>query len=72
MKKLETDIKKYNELKKDLLKISQCLICSEDDDKLFYQDIAIDYSKKLKVLQQFLEDTYRIKICQSCKPSDKF
>ncbi|HFR4168329.1 hypothetical protein [Bacillus cereus] len=71
MKKLETDIKKYNELKKDLLQISQCLICSEDADKVFYQDIAINYSKKLKLLQGFLEDTYNIKICQSCKPSDK-
>ena len=48
MENIESNIKRYNELKIDLLNISKCIETCEECDKEFYQNIAIQYSKNIK------------------------
>jgi hypothetical protein len=73
MENIESNIRRYNELKIDLLKISKCLENCEEYDKEFYQDIAIQYSKKHKEMKKFIEKTYDVKICECFSyEKDKF
>ena len=51
MENIESNIKRYNELKIDLLNISKCIETCEECDKEFYQNIAIQYSKKYKEIK---------------------
>lgn len=65
---LEKDLKKYNQIKTDLLKMSKCIECCEqDNEKAMYQNVTIEYSKELKQLQKSLEATYGVKLCSCCK-----
>ncbi|MDF2083910.1 hypothetical protein [Bacillus pseudomycoides] len=66
MKNIENNIVRYNELKIDLLNISKCIETCEECDKEFYQDIAIQYSKRHREMKKFIEKTYNIKICECC------
>ncbi|MCM3358146.1 hypothetical protein [Psychrobacillus sp. MER TA 171] len=66
MRKIEDDIIKYNDLKTDLLNIGKCIDCCEEDEKCFYQDLAITYSIRLKNFQHFIEREYGLKCC--CSP----
>ncbi|MGE6377988.1 hypothetical protein [Peribacillus muralis] len=64
---IEVDIKKYNQVKISLLKTSKCIeCCVQPNEKELYQNIAIEYSKELKLLKNSLEDTYDLKLCSCC------
>ncbi|MBY0065215.1 hypothetical protein H7K08_25745 [Priestia aryabhattai] len=71
MKKIEERVTKYNEIKIDLIKISQCIDCCNDDEKEIYQDIALTYSKQLKSIKESIEKIYNIDLCNCCTFSDK-
>lgn len=67
MKSIDVEIEKYNQLKIDLLKISKCIECCEEkSQEEMYQNIAIEYSKELKQLKEFIEREYEIKLCCYC------
>lgn len=62
------EIRKYNQLKIDLLKISKCVeCCGEQKDREFYQNIALEYSKELKNLKKFIETEYEVSLCHCCE-----
>lgn len=63
MEKIENDLKKYNQLKLDLLKMANCLKNCEDNSQEMYQNICLEYSKELNEMKNFLEDTYNLKLC---------
>lgn len=65
---MEKQIKNYNRVKMDLLKISKCIECCESQsEKEVYQDAAMGLSKELKRIYECLEKAYDIKICGCCK-----
>lgn len=64
---IESEIKKYNQIKIDLLKIAKCIECCEENyDVEMYQNIALEYSKKLKNVKKSIEKEYKIKLCVCC------
>ncbi|MBC6972435.1 hypothetical protein H9I32_08430 [Bacillus sp. Xin] len=68
---IEEKVKKYNQVKADLMKIAQCIdYCSEDEREL-YQDIALNYSKQLKHIKESIEKIYGVELCNCCPFSDK-
>lgn len=63
--------KRYNQLKIDLFKISQCLnCCTKKSEEEFYKDVAIEYSKKLKNLAKLFKQEYGINYCCNCNKKD--
>ena len=67
MKDIENEIKKYTQLKIDLLKISKCIECCEEKNREdMYQNIALEYSINLKKLKEFIEKEYHISLCRCC------
>ncbi|WP_235924804.1 hypothetical protein [Neobacillus sedimentimangrovi] len=65
--KIEMELKKYNRIKSDLLKMAKCIdSCSETSEKEFYQNVCLEYSKELKQIKKFIEDSYDIEICPCC------
>lgn len=52
---IEEKVKKYNQVKIDLMKIAQCINCCNEDERETYQDIALNYSKHLKCIQESIE-----------------
>ncbi|MES9699975.1 MULTISPECIES: hypothetical protein [Bacillus] len=67
-KLLEKDLKKYNQIKTDLLKMSKCIECCEqENERVMYQNVTMEYSKELKQLQKALEATYGVKLCSCYK-----
>nr|WP_194950050.1 hypothetical protein [Anoxybacillus flavithermus] len=66
VEKIDEKIKKYNQIKIDLLKIVKCIDCCTEDEKELYQNIAIEYSKELKRLKKSIESAYDVKICDYC------
>ncbi|WP_230932275.1 hypothetical protein [Priestia sp. TSO9] len=71
MKKLEEKVTKYNQVKIDLMKISQCIDCCSEDEKEIYQDIALNYSKQLKSIKESIESVYGVELCSCCSFLDK-
>ncbi|WP_349346926.1 hypothetical protein [Priestia megaterium] len=71
MKKLEKKVTKYNQVKIDLMKISQCIDYCSEDEKEIYQDIALNYSKQLKSIKESIESIYGVELCSCCSFSDK-
>ncbi|WP_243292139.1 hypothetical protein [Bacillus sp. FJAT-47783] len=68
---IDKQLKKFNQLKIDLLKISQCIdYCSDEGEEEFYRNIALEYSKELKKLKEYIEKNYDIKFC-NCFGSKK-
>lgn len=64
---IEHEFQKYNKLKVDLLKISKCIECCEEEkEQGFYQDLAMEYSKELKNLMKSIENEYHITLCDRC------
>ncbi|MBR9747575.1 hypothetical protein ACQVWD_26430 [Bacillus cereus] len=63
---IEEKVKKYNQVKIDLMKIAQCIDCCNEDEREIYQDIALNYSKHLKYIQESIEKIYGIDICNCC------
>ncbi|HZH58980.1 MAG TPA: hypothetical protein VEY70_05320 [Metabacillus sp.] len=73
MKSNEVDqnIKAYMQLKIELLKLAKCIDdCIEEKDKEHYRMEVLHYSNKLKKLKESIEETYELKICQCCFPSN--
>ncbi|MGM9898262.1 MAG: hypothetical protein ACI32W_10005 [Enterococcus faecalis] len=66
MEVLENDLKKYNQLKIDLLKMASFLENCENDFKDMYQNICLEYSKELLEMKNVLEKTYDLRICNCC------
>jgi len=67
---LEEDIKKFNKVKLDLLRMSNCIeTCKTNKEKDSYQNICIEYSKQLQALEESIEETYGIHLC--CCPTSK-
>ncbi|PEZ06124.1 hypothetical protein CN330_27535 [Priestia megaterium] len=64
MKTIEEKVKIYNKIKIDLIKVSQCLEFCAENDKTFYQDIALNYSNQLKSIKEAIEKTYNVEICE--------
>lgn len=65
---IEKDFLKYNNLKLELLRIVQCIDCCQDKwEEEMYQNIAIEYSKELRNLKEFIEQEYHISLCNCCK-----
>jgi hypothetical protein len=71
VKKLEERVTEYNQIKSDLMKISQCIDCCSEDKKEYYQDIALDRSKQLRSIKESIESIYGIELCGCCSVSDK-
>jgi len=71
VKKLEESVTEYNKVKSDLMKISQCIDCCNEDKKEFYQDIALDHSRQLREIKESIESIYGIELCGCCAVSDK-
>ncbi|MFF1995378.1 hypothetical protein ACFVWC_30100 [Bacillus mycoides] len=68
---IEHDLKKYNNLKTDLLSIAKCIDCCEQEDICFYQDLAIIYSERLRKLNDFIRKEYGLDVCANkCLPKD--
>ena len=65
---IEDEIKKYNQIKTDLLKMSQCLGCCDASKKELYQNLCLEYSKELKEMKTLIERTYGVEVCNCCKP----
>jgi Iap family predicted aminopeptidase len=64
---IEKEIKKYNQIKIDLLKISKCIECCEEKkEEEMYQNIALEYSKELRNIKEYIEKEYKITFCNSC------
>ncbi|ECO1678061.1 hypothetical protein [Peribacillus frigoritolerans] len=64
---IEKELKKYNQLKIDLLKISKCIECCEEQtDEAMFQNIALEYSKEMKNLKEAIEKEYEISFCSCC------
>ncbi|QDQ03665.1 hypothetical protein [Bacillus sp. BD59S] len=59
---IEEKVKRCNQVKIDLMKIAQCIDCCNEDEREFYQDIALNYSKHLKGIQKSIE---KILSCES-------
>lgn len=65
---IEKEIKKFNQIKMDLLKISKCIeYCTEINQKEMYQNIAMEYSKELKHLSKYIQNEYQVTFCAGCK-----
>lgn len=64
---LEEQLKKYNQIKIDLLKVAQCIDCCDPSEISDLQDICIDYSHELKDLRHQIESIYGIKLCNCCE-----
>ncbi|WIY58996.1 hypothetical protein [Bacillus arachidis] len=62
MNKIEKELKRYNELKKDLMTITKCLDYCQADDVCFYQDLAMVYTNKLQSFHNFIEKEYGVSI----------
>ncbi|MEH7314275.1 hypothetical protein [Priestia megaterium] len=58
---VESELREYNRLKCELFRICNCIDCCIDDNKEFYQDLAISYSTKLKRIEQLFFVKYGIK-----------
>ncbi|MED4286314.1 hypothetical protein P4679_30740 [Priestia megaterium] len=72
MEAIVEKVKKYNQIKMDLMKIAKCIdCCTEVEEKEFYQDVAVSYSKEMKRIKGTIEDTYGIQICNCSALSDK-
>lgn len=56
-------IKKYLELKTELLKVTKCLECCSELDKEFYYNIAEEYCKKIKLTGAHLNKEIDISTC---------
>ena len=67
-KRVEQKIKKYNQIKMDLLNVSKCIdCCSSINEKEVYQNIALKYSEEMKQIKDLLEKIYDVKICSCCR-----
>lgn len=66
MHNIEYELKKYNKIKTDFLKMSKCLKHCDKSQKELYQNICIEYSMELKKIKNSLESMYDVKICQCC------
>ena len=60
---LEENVKKYNKIKSDLLKMSKCIECCDPSEVSHFQDICKDYSQEMRDLKLQIESIYDIKIC---------
>ncbi len=61
----EDKLRKYNQIKIDLLKMSKHLDFCDETEKNLYQNICVEYTKELKEIKKSLEQTYGIEICNS-------
>jgi hypothetical protein len=61
--KISNSLKKYNEIKRDLLTIVKCIDFCSKEEKEFYQDMAYLYSKHLKETKRHIEEIYDINLC---------
>lgn len=66
---IEDSIAKYNKLKIEFLKITQCLEHCEEEDREFYFKVTEDYARKLKIVNQSMKEKYGLKLCDC---SDSF
>ncbi|MEY9980600.1 phosphoglycerate-specific signal transduction histidine kinase [Lysinibacillus sp. RC79] len=66
MNNIEYKLRKYNQIKTDLLKISKCLEHCDKAQKELYQNVCIEYSMELKKIKNSLESVYDVKIFQCC------
>lgn len=67
METIVEKVKKYNQIKMDMMRIVKCIdCCTENEEKEFYQNVAISYSKELRRVKGAIEDTYGIQICNCC------
>lgn len=72
MAEIEEKVKKYNQVKTDLLRVVKCIdCCTEAEEKEFYQDVAVSYSKELKRIKGTIKSVYGIDLCGCCSFSDK-
>lgn len=62
---IETELKKYSEIKTDLLNMARCIdSCTRKSEKEFYQDICLVYSNELKSVRRAIEEAYNVKLCR--------
>ncbi|MGN4444938.1 hypothetical protein ACTFOB_08500 [Bacillus cereus group sp. MYBK79-1] len=70
MKEIEKELKRYNELKRDLMTVTKCIECCQEDDICFYQDLARVYTNKLQAFHNFIEKEYGVSIFCTEKVSE--
>lgn len=61
---IEKEIEKINQIKIDLLKMSQCIEKCTEPQKELYQNICLEYSRELKKIKRSIEEIYDVKICE--------
>lgn len=64
MDTIEKEIEKINQIKIDLLKMSQCIEKCAEPQKELYQNICIEYSRELKKIKKSIEAIYNVSICE--------
>ncbi|MBC6975079.1 MULTISPECIES: hypothetical protein [Bacillus] len=62
MNEIENELKRYNELKRDLMTVVKCIDCCKEDDVCFYQDLAMVYTSELHRFIDFIEKQYGVNI----------
>ncbi|ASI76638.1 hypothetical protein OCD85_06490 [Bacillus pacificus] len=62
MNEIENELKRYNELKRDLMTVAKCIDCCKEEDVCFYQDLAMVYTTKLHSFLDFIEKQHEVSI----------
>jgi hypothetical protein len=61
MENIETELQRYNMLKAELFQVCHCIdCCAEEEEKEFYRNVAIQYTKEMKRTQKVMCEMFGI------------
>lgn len=55
---LESELKKYQQIKIELLRMAKCIECCRESEKEMYQNICFEYSKELRKVKEIIDSVY--------------